>query len=115
MSEDTRLKNEDKWFAENEESLIREARRAHRLEMEKLAEHQREGEEKRLRELHYLKCPKCGHDMRVAQHEGIEIEECGTCGGIFLDKGELMELSVKTVGARKSVLRRLLGMEKSED
>jgi len=110
MPEDTRHKMEDKWFAENEESLLREARRSHERKLKELAGRQQKGEERELRELHYLKCPKCGHDMRVTTQDGIEVEVCGTCEGIFLDKGELLELGLKPVAERRSWLRRILGL-----
>src|SRR6185436_17589114 len=39
-----------------------------------------------------LTCPKCRGDMRVLEKVGVEIDECGECRGIFLDRGELQKL-----------------------
>jgi Zn-finger nucleic acid-binding protein len=36
-----------------------------------------------------LSCPKCGGTMRALERQGIVIEMCGDCRGIFLDRGEL--------------------------
>ncbi|RIK37673.1 MAG: hypothetical protein DCC58_17660 [Chloroflexi bacterium] len=40
-----------------------------------------------------LKCPKCIAPMRVIERNGVTIERCTECGGIFLDRGELERLS----------------------
>ena len=36
-----------------------------------------------------LVCPVCGCDMAVIELHGIEIDYCFSCGGIWLDAGEL--------------------------
>ncbi len=110
MRDDARQKNEDQWFARNEEGLLRQARREHEKRMQELGTRQREGEERRLRELHYLKCPKCGHDMTVTKVDAIEIEQCGTCEGVFFDKGELNALLLKHAAERRGFFRKLTGM-----
>jgi len=60
-----------------------------RLEFERLqkAEHERQqklaaDEKKRLKELHYMQCPKCGMKL-------VEIDKCTECDGVWLDAGEL--------------------------
>jgi Zn-finger nucleic acid-binding protein len=37
-------------------------------------------------------CPKCGHEMRTHQRNGVTIEQCRKCHGIFLDRGEFEQL-----------------------
>jgi Zn-finger nucleic acid-binding protein len=39
-----------------------------------------------------LTCPKCGGDMRSYERNGVVVEQCGECRGIFLDRGELERL-----------------------
>ena len=39
-----------------------------------------------------LVCPKCGSDMRVYERNGVTIDQCTGCRGIFLDRGELEKL-----------------------
>lgn len=39
-----------------------------------------------------LICPKCGAAMRTYARNGITIDQCRTCHGIFLDRGELEQL-----------------------
>ncbi|MBP6995285.1 MAG: zf-TFIIB domain-containing protein [Phycicoccus sp.] len=40
-----------------------------------------------------LTCPKCGGVMRTYDRNGIHLEQCQTCRGIFLDFGELEHLT----------------------
>lgn len=37
-------------------------------------------------------CPKCESQMRTYERNGINIEQCTSCKGIFLDRGELEHL-----------------------
>ena len=39
-----------------------------------------------------LRCPKCQAPMRVIERNGVTVERCTECGGIFLDRGELERL-----------------------
>ena len=37
-------------------------------------------------------CPRCGMTMDVEKAEGIEVDVCLSCGGVWLDQGELDKL-----------------------
>ena len=39
-----------------------------------------------------MRCPKCASAMEKADHEGIEIERCTVCRGLFFDMFELDDL-----------------------
>ena len=39
-----------------------------------------------------LTCPKCDGSMRTYKRNGITIDQCTSCHGIFLDRGELERL-----------------------
>ena len=39
-----------------------------------------------------LICPKCRGEMRTYERNGILIDQCAECRGIFLDRGELEQL-----------------------
>lgn len=39
-----------------------------------------------------LLCPKCQAPMRLMDRNGVTLERCTECGGIFLDRGELERL-----------------------
>jgi Zn-finger nucleic acid-binding protein len=40
-----------------------------------------------------LLCPKCAGIMKTYERNGIHLEQCDTCRGIFLDFGELESLT----------------------
>lgn len=40
-----------------------------------------------------LLCPKCAGVMKTYDRNGIHLEQCDTCRGIFLDFGELESLT----------------------
>jgi hypothetical protein len=46
-------------------------------------------EQKRLKALHYMHCPKCGMQMQEIRYRGLDVDACFSCGGVFLDKGEM--------------------------
>jgi hypothetical protein len=48
-----------------------------------------EEEKERLKNLHYMQCPKCGMELIEIDYKGIKIDECSECEGIWLDAGEL--------------------------
>ncbi len=39
-----------------------------------------------------LVCPKCGAGMRTYERNGIHVDQCTSCRGVFLDRGELEHL-----------------------
>jgi uncharacterized protein len=39
-----------------------------------------------------LRCPKCDAPMRMYERNGVHVDRCTDCGGIFLDRGELDRL-----------------------
>ncbi len=38
---------------------------------------------------HWMKCPKCGDDMKEIDFAGINLDKCTQCNGIYFDNGEL--------------------------
>ena len=39
-----------------------------------------------------LTCPKCHGSMRTYERNGVYVDQCADCRGIFLDRGELERL-----------------------
>jgi len=39
-----------------------------------------------------LTCPKCASEMRSYERNGVVVDQCADCRGIFLDRGELEAL-----------------------
>ncbi|MFJ7058580.1 zf-TFIIB domain-containing protein [Streptomyces griseobrunneus] len=40
-----------------------------------------------------MQCPKCHAQMQTYNRNGVQIEQCSGCRGIFLDYGELESLT----------------------
>ena len=39
-----------------------------------------------------MTCPKCQGEMRSYERNGVHVDQCGDCRGLFLDRGELERL-----------------------
>jgi hypothetical protein len=71
-------RNEDEYFLKADAELIK-AQRA-KLDAEREAARRKQ---------HYMKCPKCGGDLKEQALASVKVDVCGDCKGIFLDAGEL--------------------------
>jgi uncharacterized protein with PIN domain len=103
--------HEDKWFLERDKHLIERLRieRETRIRDEQARELAKERE--RLRTAHWMRCPKCGHELNEKSFQGITIDICTLCEGIFFDRGELEELLLSKQSAeRRGFFRRLIGL-----
>jgi uncharacterized protein len=50
-------------------------------------------EKNKLKELHFMRCPKCGMELIEIDYKNIKIDKCSECEGIWLDAGELDMIS----------------------
>jgi ribosomal protein L37AE/L43A len=76
-------------IGQEEEYIARkEAERRKKLEEEK-----KKAEVVERKKKHYMHCPKCGSDLKEIDHQGIKIDECQECKGVWLDAGELEEIA----------------------
>ena len=39
-----------------------------------------------------MNCPRCNSELAVENHQGIEVDRCSNCQGMWLDYGELDQL-----------------------
>ncbi|HEX8155082.1 MAG TPA: zf-TFIIB domain-containing protein [Thermoanaerobaculia bacterium] len=88
---------EDEYFARQE--LERRKKWA-----QEQAQKLQSGEKEKLKELHYMKCPKDGNDLATIEFHGISIDQCATCGGVWFDPGEVDQLLAKDSGVVSKVL-----------
>src|SRR4030067_388399 len=77
---------EEEFFARME---YERRKKAEEEKQNKLAEE----EKKRLRELHFMRCPKCGMQLIEIDYKGIKVDKCSECEGIWLDAGEMETVS----------------------
>jgi uncharacterized protein len=71
-------RNEDEYFVKEDSELIKQMRA-------KLDEERSKTE----RTAHYMKCPKCGADLREERFSEVAVDICPDCRGMWLDAGEL--------------------------
>jgi uncharacterized protein len=93
---------EDEYFAREE------ALKKHKLAVEK-ARAMESAERERLKQLHFMHCPKCGMDLETTDFKGIQIDRCNNCNGIWLDEGEIERMVGKEpnlIGKIAAVFRR---------
>jgi hypothetical protein len=50
-------------------------------------------EKQKLKELHHMRCPKCGMELVEISYNDVMIDKCSECEGIWLDAGELESVS----------------------
>ena len=72
---------ENQYFAQRDQELIAKLKEQHE------AEH-----EDTVRELARARCPRCGDRLTIRTLQEVEIDECPSCQGMWLDKGELEAL-----------------------
>lgn len=106
MEEEKR--REDDWFRRNELQLIEAARKARETRERERAQREQAEAREAARKLHFMKCPKCGHDLREDDLSGIKIDVCTYCEGVFFDAGELEQVFLKREEERKGLLGKLL-------
>ena len=49
-----------------------------------------------------MKCPIDGSDLVMTERQGIEIDYCPKCRGVWLDRGELDKIIDRSTGASPS-------------
>jgi hypothetical protein len=51
-----------------------------------------------LKRLHWMRCPKCGMELKTINYREVAIDRCFSCHGTWLDEGELERLTGKEPG-----------------
>jgi acetyl-CoA carboxylase beta subunit len=77
--------NEEEYFARME------LERRKKWEVEQASKRTQEEKDK-LKQLHWMKCPKCGSDLHTLQLKGLDVDRCPACNGTWFDAGEMEQL-----------------------
>ena len=92
---------EERYFHDKDVELLKKKRdELNRARTERVAE--------AARSEHWMKCPKCGADMQEIEMDGILVDKCSECEGIYFDRGEL-ELMIEAHKGGFGRLRKLFG------
>jgi hypothetical protein len=78
--------NEDEWALREEVEILRRTRK-------KTAADTAAAEKERLKQLHWMRCPKCGMEMAEIDFRRVKVDACFACGGLFFDAGEVEQLA----------------------
>jgi uncharacterized protein len=96
----TKNENEYVWVQELQNRLAM---------LEKEQQAQSRAEKARLKELHWMRCPKCGQELVSEECDSVEIDVCPSCKGLWLDAGELGTIVEKRGSFFHSCLRVIRG------
>ena len=102
MSENVKpTQGEEEYFAKED------AERKRHLAL-KVKQEMAEADRKRLRELHFMHCPKCGQRMQELRLHGVPVDVCFACNGIFLDHGELEQFQKQIAAGKRGIVAAIL-------
>lgn len=103
--------HEESYFLEEERRLIEKLRLEREERIRREEEMEAEKERTKLKALHWMCCPKCGHEMAEKDLSGVLVDICGRCEGIFFDRGEIEELFLNQQSqVRAGFFRRVFGL-----
>ena len=97
-------RSEEEYFFRDDQAKMRQLRM-------QLDQERREREARHQRELHWMKCPKCGSNMQEVKLSGVLVDKCMGCSGVFFDKGEwslLMETDEQEKPSFLTTLHKLI-------
>jgi ribosomal protein L37AE/L43A len=66
--------------------------------IEKLREKMKVADEAKAAGTSSMKCPRCDGTLKESKHDGVSIDTCEKCGGVWLDSGELEQLTSREGG-----------------
>lgn len=96
-----------KIWNEREKSLENEYFRRKEQELvEKLRAKRAEEEQREQAEASAIQCPKCEGTLVEITFEGVQIDRCNKCHGVWLDAGELERLTGQEESGWLSRMRR---------
>lgn len=102
---------ENNWFKQHEKEILEEATRKREKQMKETAALRGKDELEKFRAAHWMKCPKCGHDMVETSLEGIGVDTCTFCQGVYFDRGEIETLLMRKTQQRFSFYRKFFDMD----
>jgi len=79
---ETKRDQEEQYFAQQE--LEKRKKLRQKLDQERSGQ-----KTDKLKQEHWMKCPKCGNDLEEKCFADVYIDQCKNCKGIYLDAGEL--------------------------
>lgn len=79
--------------SKEEEFMLQQELQRRRQAAQTAEARMQEEERARLKDLHWMRCPKCGMELQEVSFRGLHIDQCAACQGVWLDAGELERLA----------------------
>ena len=76
---------EEEYFARENAERLRKIAAEQKKSLDK-------ADQDKLKKLHYMRCPKCGMELKEIGVRGVQVDRCFSCNGTWLDAGELEKL-----------------------
>jgi uncharacterized protein len=100
MNDKKPSRTEDEYFVKQDAELIKEQRA--RLDTQRASAE---------RQSHFMKCPKCGHDLVETNFQQIKIDRCPSCHGVWFDAGEVEMMEHLDQSKIRSFVRSMFGLK----
>lgn len=68
----------------------------------------KEEERQQMKALHFMRCPKCGMELREIDFKGITVDKCFGCEGLWIDAEETASI----LGLERTTMDRLFSIFK---
>lgn len=81
------MSKEDEYFARENAEKMRKLALDRSREMA-------EAQKAELKQLHWMRCPKCGMELQTVRLHGMDIDRCFSCGATVFDADELQKLGI---------------------
>ncbi len=97
MTTEKPSRSEEEYFAKREAELLKQRREA-------VDRASKDAE----RRSHFMKCPKCGADLATEDYQGVQVDRCPECNGVWFDRDEaesLLKKDAGVVGIFRSIMR----------
>lgn len=62
-----------------------------------------------------MKCPICEVDLQMTERQGVEIDYCPKCRGVWMDRGELDKIIEKSAASNPILERRIPEMNNQQE
>lgn len=97
-------KIEDEYFVREDTEKIKRSKERMRQEI-------LERQERGIKELCYMRCPRCGRVLEEVIFRGLKIGRCNSCNGVWLDDGKLEKLARPGVRiGEKTIIREIIDL-----
>ena len=90
-------KNEDEYFARRDAEILKAGTDA-------AAKAATDGE----RRSHFMRCPKCGSQLKTETYHNVEVDRCPECLGVWFDAGEAEALIRSDEGGLGSIFKSIV-------